>query len=442
MKFEDYIHELLKENETVIIPGFGAFITKYQPAKITENKIIPPSIIIEFNPQIRNNDGLLVGYIAGKEKISHFDALRSIEKERENIIFLLDKGEEVNLEGTGILYSSERKEIQFRPVHDETLLLDSFGLEPVSLTEEEIEDPQPEEITGTEEINEPETKDAEVEEIPEETVPIDESREIESDNIPEETSEVIENEDLQEEATIIAGSKETTQEETPEEEQVPEETQNKETEIEDESQPEAEPVEETIVYDKPSVEPEKAEHEPVAEKEPVFIPSNEPKEKKKRSGFWYLLVLVPIIVAGFFIFNNQKKESNPPIKNETVVPEQKTPVNQKEEMMADTVQNEMAVEQAQDSAKVMETAAQNNEVTPSDSLKFYLVGGGFKEQENAETYLNELKEKGLEPFFMGKRGNFYLVGLGAFKTEAEAVNAKREYTENHPGSGAWILEEK
>lgn len=429
MKFEEYIHELLKENETVIIPGFGAFITKYQPAKITENEIIPPSTEIEFNPQIRNNDGLLVGFIAAKEKISHFDALRLIEKERENIVFLLDKGEEVNLEGTGVLFSIENKEILFRPTHDEYLLLDSFGLEPVSLTEKQEEETLPEDSTATEEIKEPDTADSEIEEIPKETLTSEESREIEPENIPEEISEAIEKEDSMEEAPIAASP-----EEVIPEEQHAKETKDKETEINDESQPVEESVEETIIQDEPSVEPGKTE--------PVFVPEDEPEEKKKRSGFWYLLILIPIIVAGFFIFNNQKKGSNPPVKNEAIVQEQKTPVTQQEGLTADTLQNDLAAEQAQDSAKVMETASQNIEVTPSDSLKFYLVGGGFKEQENAETYLNELKEKGLEPFYMGKRGNFYLVGLGAFKTEAEAVKARREYAENHPGSGAWILEEK
>ena len=83
MRIDKYIKELLLENETVIIPGFGAFISTYKPAEINkENDTIkPPSKEISFNQNIRNNDGLLVGHVADAQGISHFDALKEIEKE-------------------------------------------------------------------------------------------------------------------------------------------------------------------------------------------------------------------------------------------------------------------------------------------------------------------------------------------------------------------------
>ena len=70
MKLAKHIHDLLLENETVIIPGFGAFISTYKPAEIGENEIKPPSKEISFTRQIRNNDGMLVTAIARKAKIS------------------------------------------------------------------------------------------------------------------------------------------------------------------------------------------------------------------------------------------------------------------------------------------------------------------------------------------------------------------------------------
>ena len=168
MKLGNYIHELLKENETVIIPGFGAFLSSYKPAALDEKEVRPPSREISFTQQIRNNDGLLVGYIAGQEKISHFDALKVIEKERENMIYLLDKGKEVELKETGTLFINEKNEVQLKPFYDDDLLLDSFGLEPVSLMEETVEVPKPEEIVSSEEIQEPATQDEMVMEKPEE----------------------------------------------------------------------------------------------------------------------------------------------------------------------------------------------------------------------------------------------------------------------------------
>ena len=133
MNLEKYIHSLLLENETVIVPGFGAFVSNYKPAEISKNEIKPPSKEISFTQQIRNNDGLLVGYIADEEGISHFDALKKIEKERENLIYKLDKGEKTIIEDAGELFYNEKNEIQFTPFHDDNLLLDSFGLETISI---------------------------------------------------------------------------------------------------------------------------------------------------------------------------------------------------------------------------------------------------------------------------------------------------------------------
>ena len=137
MNLGKYIHELLLKNETVIIPGFGAFTSIYKPSETDEEKEVlkPPSKIIGFDPQIRNNDGLLVGKVAEEEEISHFDALKRIEKERENILHYLDKIGRKTLEGTGELFYDENREINFTPVLDENLLLESYGLEPISLNE-------------------------------------------------------------------------------------------------------------------------------------------------------------------------------------------------------------------------------------------------------------------------------------------------------------------
>ncbi len=455
MKFEKYIHELLRENETVIIPGFGAFIANYKPAEVYENEIKPPSKEITFNRQIRNNDGLLVGFIAETEKISHFDALRFIEKERENIIYLLDKGEEVTLKETGVLFLNEKSEIQFRPEHDENLLLDSFGLEPVALSEEKPQ--EVEEIIIQEETHESEKVQENVgvetpsieesaSEVQEEQAKIEEGTVVETEQASEGISEVIENEDIKEElevtenAEIIVKAEEETANQTNDENAAIE--SEPVSKVKTESAEIEEPVEETVTFEENIEEPEKPESPPGPEKERVLTQTEEPEERKKKGGWWFLLVLIPIIVAGFFIYKNQKKESGSPIKKETVVPEQNTPEIQQKQVLTDSTQNMPAEEQVQDSPKVSEDASKNIEVTPSDSLKFYLVGGGFKEEENAETYLNELKAKGLNPFHMGKRGNYYMIGIGKYKTEAEAVEARREYAENNPGSSAWILEEK
>jgi nucleoid DNA-binding protein len=144
MNLGKYIRQLLPEHETVIIPGFGAFISEYKPAQIDEGtgEINPPSKEISFTAKIKNNDGLLVGFIAQSKQIPVQEALGNIENERDEILYKLDKGEKVILEGTGILTYNENREIQFEPAKEVKLLPDAFGLDSISLKAEPEEVPE------------------------------------------------------------------------------------------------------------------------------------------------------------------------------------------------------------------------------------------------------------------------------------------------------------
>jgi cell division septation protein DedD len=73
--------------------------------------------------------------------------------------------------------------------------------------------------------------------------------------------------------------------------------------------------------------------------------------------------------------------------------------------------------------------------------KYILVGGSFKDESNAEKYLEQLKAEGYEPFHLGKRGSFYIIGIGKYNTFEEADEAKEIYTKKNPGSGVWVKKE-
>lgn len=356
MNIGKYIHELLLENETVIIPGFGAFVSNYKPAEINEdsNELRPPSKEISFNRQIRNNDGLLVGSVALGEGVSHFDALKEIEKERENIIYQLDKGEKVKLKETGELFVDEKFEIQFTPFDDDNLLLDSFGLEAVVLEDS-----------------------VEKKEI---IIPV--NTETEKENTPKEEKET-----------------------TPEVVVIP----KKET---------------------PEIEPDSQQTEETeAEKE----------EKKKRTWLWLLLMLIPIIFVGVYLLHQKKTEQKPAVKTT----ERPTLIIKEEPVLkVDSTVIDSTSVSSQDSIQTKKEEKTPVEIVVSDSPKFYLVGGSFKEEQNADNYLTELKDKGFEPFKLGKRGNFYIVGIGSYDTEKEAVIAKQKFIAENQGAGVWIMEDK
>jgi cell division septation protein DedD len=299
-----------------------------------------------------------VGSVAQGEAVSHFDALKLIEKERENIIYQLDKGEKVTLAETGELFVDDKNEIGFTPFEDENLLLDSFGLEAVEL--EEVAD-ENRDVVIAPETTEPEKVEVEKEEV----------------------------------AAVIP------EKETPEK------------------------------VEKPKEE--------IVEPEPVTSDTNDDKEKKKRGGFWFLLILVPILFVGFFLYQRNSENKQPEVikatKPEVVAKKQPvaTPdtiaVDSTSPVVKDTLQTEIKTEPA---AKTE---------TPG-SGKYILVGGSFKAEENANNYLIELKEKGFEPFALGKRGNFYIIGIGKYNTEKEALAAKRKFMDENPKSGLWLMKNK
>ncbi len=154
MNLEKYIYQLLREYDTVIIPGLGALVSAYKPAQFDEasEEIMPPSKAVSFNSSIKTNDGLLVEYVASNEGISTAEAFDKLENERENILFALDKGEKVTFANVGTLFYDARRQIQFEPSEGENLLPDAFGLEATSLKEE----PEGETIPEREEEMEPE----------------------------------------------------------------------------------------------------------------------------------------------------------------------------------------------------------------------------------------------------------------------------------------------
>jgi nucleoid DNA-binding protein/cell division septation protein DedD len=138
MNLGKYIQTLLPEHDTVIIPGLGAFISEYKPAKINEKtgEMSPPSSHVRFDPNIRFNDGLLAGHIAATDEISIVQANRLIDSEREEILYRLDKGETVTIDNLGILFFNADRQIQFNHTGQDNLLMDAFGLGTTSLVEE------------------------------------------------------------------------------------------------------------------------------------------------------------------------------------------------------------------------------------------------------------------------------------------------------------------
>lgn len=132
MKIELYIAQLLYRYQCVTVPGFGAFLTEIQSAKLNEssNSFSPPKKMIAFNANLKNNDGLLANHIALAEKTSYEYAVSAIQYEVFNWKKAFEENELISIKNVGDLRLNADKNIVFTPYDQTNYLTSSFGLAP------------------------------------------------------------------------------------------------------------------------------------------------------------------------------------------------------------------------------------------------------------------------------------------------------------------------
>lgn len=130
MQLETYISDLLYRYECVIIPEFGAFLTKRVSASIDENTstFYAPKKVLSFNEQIQQNDGLLANYIADVEKIPFEIANKKILKRVKLLKSYLTQGETLSFQNIGEIQFNKEGKILFEPTYQLNYLTDAFGL--------------------------------------------------------------------------------------------------------------------------------------------------------------------------------------------------------------------------------------------------------------------------------------------------------------------------
>jgi len=126
-----HIAYLLTNHECVIIPDFGAFVVS---KKITEksNKrgfISPPaSYSLTFNPEIIQDDGLLVHSIAKGKGIDYPEALRLIYDYVDSLVNTLREGQAVQFPWIGKIHLSDDRKIVFTPAKNLSCNASNCGL--------------------------------------------------------------------------------------------------------------------------------------------------------------------------------------------------------------------------------------------------------------------------------------------------------------------------
>ena len=141
------ISELLFVRDTVVVPGLGAFVKKPVSAKVNPvaNYFAMPSSEISFDANLREDNDLVVNYIAEKNAIPKDEARRLLAMFVSDCFSTLKQGKKVLLKQIGTLYYNYSDDLVFE--QDKTLNYnaDTFGLsdftpEPVlrSKTKDEI----------------------------------------------------------------------------------------------------------------------------------------------------------------------------------------------------------------------------------------------------------------------------------------------------------------
>ena len=100
-----HIEVLLLTNDCVIVPGLGGFLAQHVSARRVEeeNIFLPPSRTIGFNAHLSMNDGLLVQSYMETYDDSFPEATKRVEEEVNELIEVLRKEGEYELNGIGTL---------------------------------------------------------------------------------------------------------------------------------------------------------------------------------------------------------------------------------------------------------------------------------------------------------------------------------------------------
>ena len=129
--FEQYISELLFKYDSIILPGFGAFVLQYIPASIQpiENKLSPPTKIISFDSTQNLNDGILANHISEKKRIYFIEANSEILAFVNEINKKLSENKSVVLQKIGSFAKSADNKISFTPDTSVNYNMETFGMD-------------------------------------------------------------------------------------------------------------------------------------------------------------------------------------------------------------------------------------------------------------------------------------------------------------------------
>ncbi len=134
-KIEQIVAAAVAKYDCVILPEFGAFVSRYVSAEInrSSNIILPPSKNISFNVHLKHNDGLLAGILAKELNVGYEAALDTLKNYTRTIIDTIQTEKRIELKYLGVLFINNAQLLQFEPYSESAHGQYNFGFTPIIL---------------------------------------------------------------------------------------------------------------------------------------------------------------------------------------------------------------------------------------------------------------------------------------------------------------------
>ena len=134
IELERHIEILLLNNDCVIVPHLGGFMTHHIEARYEEEQIfLPPQRTLGFNPQLQINDSLLAQSYIEAYDISYPEAVSRIEAEVAELKQHLANEGQYEMNDIGTLTVNEEGKLEFEPCEAGILTPELYGLSSIEM---------------------------------------------------------------------------------------------------------------------------------------------------------------------------------------------------------------------------------------------------------------------------------------------------------------------
>lgn len=136
IELERHIEILLLNNDCVIVPDLGGFMTHHLEARFDDedNMFLPPQRTLGFNPQLKLNDSVLAQSYVEAYDIGYPEAIRRIEAEVGELKQHLANDGYYELNDIGRLSVNKEGKLEFEPCEAGILTPELYGLSSFEMT--------------------------------------------------------------------------------------------------------------------------------------------------------------------------------------------------------------------------------------------------------------------------------------------------------------------